>query len=79
MAGVLATILNAIYGFIGNYGCAIILFTLLIKLALLLEYKSRRGMKQMEQLQPQMAAQPSGIAFDFSGRACAATVEAISA
>ena len=44
MAGVLATILNAIYGFIGSYGCAIILFTLLIKLALLLEYKSRRGM-----------------------------------
>ena len=65
MAGILATILDAIYGFIGNYGCAIILFTLLIKLALLpLEYKSRKGMKQMERLQPQMVALQQKYAND---------------
>lgn len=57
MADILATILEAIHGFVGSYGWAIIIFTLLIKLALLpLEYKSRKGMKQMERVQPQIAA-----------------------
>lgn len=55
MANILAAILEAIHGFTNSYGLAIILFTLLIKLIILpLEYKSRKGMKQMERLQPQM-------------------------
>ena len=55
MANFLASILEWIHRLVGSYGWAIILFTLLIKLALLpLEYKSRRSMKQMEKIQPEL-------------------------
>ncbi|MCB2188307.1 MAG: membrane protein insertase YidC [Deltaproteobacteria bacterium] len=48
--------LKFFYGFVGNYGVAIILITILIKLAFWpLTRKSYRSMKQMQQLQPQMA------------------------
>lgn len=65
MADILATILEAIHGFVGSYGWAIVIFTVLIKLLLLpLEYKSRKGMKQMERLQPQLAALQQKYASD---------------
>ena len=65
MADFLASILEAIHRLVGSYGWAIILFTLLIKLLLLpLEYKSRKGMKQMERLQPELVALQQKYAND---------------
>ena len=43
------------YSFVGNYGVAIILLTLLLKLATYpLTYKSMKSMKEMAKLQPQL-------------------------
>lgn len=65
MANILASVLNSIYGIVGNYGWAIVIFTLLIKFLLVpLEYKSRKGMKQMERLQPEMLALQKKYAND---------------
>lgn len=55
VTNLLVSILNAIYGFVGNHGWAVVLFTLLIRLLLLpLEIKSRKGMRKMQQIQPQL-------------------------
>ena len=55
MTGMLTKILNGIYGFIGNYGWAIVLFTVLIRLLLLpLDIKSRQGMRKMQKIQPEL-------------------------
>lgn len=49
-------ILNWIYKFFGNYGIAIILLTLLVKiLTYPLTLKSVKGMKEMQRIQPQLA------------------------
>ena len=56
MNELLKAILDGIYGIVNNYGLAIILFTLLIKLCLLpLDYKSRKGMRKMSALAPKQA------------------------
>ncbi len=56
MNELLKSILDGIYGFVGNYGLSIIFFTLLIKLCLLpLDYKSRKGMRKMSALAPKQA------------------------
>lgn len=56
MNELLKSILDGIYGFVGNYGLSIIFFTLLIKLCLLpLDYKSRKGMRKMSELAPKQA------------------------
>jgi YidC/Oxa1 family membrane protein insertase len=48
--------LKFLYGFVGNYGVAIILLTVLLKLATYpLTYKSMKSMKEMAKLQPQLA------------------------
>ena len=48
--------LNFIYGLVGNYGVAIILLTVLIKILFWpLTQKSYKSMKAMQKLQPQMA------------------------
>lgn len=53
----LMDILEAIYGFVGNYGWSVVLFTLLIRLVLLpLDIKSKKSMKRMSAIQPQMDA-----------------------
>ena len=50
-------ILQSIYGVVGNYGWAVILFTLLIRLLLLpLDLKSKRSMKRTAAVQPQIDA-----------------------
>lgn len=55
MTGILTNILNGIYSFVGNYGWAIVLFTILIRLLLLpLDIKSRQGMRKMQKIQPEM-------------------------
>jgi YidC/Oxa1 family membrane protein insertase len=48
-------LLKWLYGFVGNYGVAIILLTLLLKLLTFpLTYKSMKSMKEMARLQPQL-------------------------
>ncbi|MDR2198357.1 MAG: membrane protein insertase YidC [Deltaproteobacteria bacterium] len=55
LAKPLAWLLRSFYGFVGNYGVAIILVTILIKIVLWpLTAKSYRSMKQMQKLQPLM-------------------------
>ena len=52
----LKAILDGIYGFVGNYGLAVIFFTLLVKMCLLpLDFKSRKGMRKMSELAPKQA------------------------
>ena len=52
----LVAILNGIISVIHNYGWSMVVFTLLIKLVLLpLDYKSRKSMRRMTKLQPQIA------------------------
>ena len=49
----LKAILDGIYGFVGNYGLSVVLFTILIRLCLMpLDYKSRKGMRKMNTLLP---------------------------
>lgn len=50
-----AGILNGINTVIGNYGWSMVIFTLLFKLIIMpLNYKSRKSMRRMSNLQPQM-------------------------
>lgn len=52
----LVAILNGINSVIHNYGWSMVVFTILIKLILLpLDYKSRKSMRRMTKLQPQIA------------------------
>ncbi|MEX2458956.1 MAG: YidC/Oxa1 family membrane protein insertase [Actinomycetota bacterium] len=49
----IATILAALYDFVGNYGIAIVLLTIVIRVALLpLTIKQVRSMAEMQQIQP---------------------------
>ncbi len=51
----LAGILSGLNSFIGNYGWSIVVFTILIKLVLFpLDLKSRKSMRRMSNLQPQI-------------------------
>ncbi|MBN1918438.1 MAG: membrane protein insertase YidC [Verrucomicrobia bacterium] len=53
ISGALMAVLNFIYGFIPNYGVAIILLTALIKLLLFpLDRRSFKSMKEMQRIQP---------------------------
>ncbi|HPF87116.1 MAG TPA: YidC/Oxa1 family membrane protein insertase [Candidatus Limiplasma sp.] len=52
----LFNILDGINSFIGNYGWSIVVFTIIIKLILLpLDLKSRKSMRRMSDLQPQIS------------------------
>lgn len=52
----LANILGGINTVVGNYGWSIVVFTVLIKLVLFpFDYKSRKSMRRMTSLQPQIA------------------------
>lgn len=51
-----ASILNGINSIVQNYGWSMVVFTILIKLLILpLDYKSRKSMRRMTSLQPQLA------------------------
>ena len=53
MSAFFRNILDGLYSFAGNYGVAIILFTLLVRLILTpFDYKSRKSMRQMEKINP---------------------------
>ena len=55
MTGFFESIMKAIYGFVGNYGVAVAIFTLLVRLIVLpLDYKSRQSMRAMNRIQPRM-------------------------
>ncbi len=55
MTGFFESLIYGIYGFVGNYGVAIILFTLLVRLVLLpLDVKSKKSMRAMSRVQPKM-------------------------
>lgn len=52
----LKTILEWIYSFVGNYGWAVVLFTLLVRLIVMpFDYKSRVGMRKMQKIGPKQA------------------------
>ena len=52
----LFNILNGINSFVGNYGWSIVVFTMIIKMLLLpLDLKSRKSMRRMSDLQPQIS------------------------
>lgn len=55
MSQLLTSILNGINSVIGNYGWSMIIFTLIVKIIILpLDYKSRKSMRKMTVLQPEM-------------------------
>jgi YidC/Oxa1 family membrane protein insertase len=55
MTGFFEWILQGIYGFVGNYGWAVVIFTVFIRLVVLpLDIKSRKGMRAMTRVQPKM-------------------------
>lgn len=61
----LANILYGIYGIVGNYGWAVVLFTLLIRIICFpFDYKSRVGMRRMNKVQPQVQALQKKYAKD---------------
>ena len=61
----LTGIIKGIYGLVNNYGVAIILFTILVRLVLTpFDVKSRVGMRKMSQVQPKVAALQKKYAND---------------
>ena len=55
LAAPLLTLLHWIFGYVGNYGIAIIILTIIVRLLLFpLTYKGMKGMKRMQQLAPRM-------------------------
>ncbi len=61
----LRAVLSFIYDILRNYGWSIVVFTILIKMVLLpLEIKSRKGMRKMQTIQPQLNALQKKYAND---------------
>ncbi|MDE0792788.1 MAG: membrane protein insertase YidC [SAR324 cluster bacterium] len=55
LAGPLLDLLRLIYGYVGNYGVAIIILTIIVRLLLFpLTFKGMKSMKRMQQLSPRM-------------------------
>ena len=55
MTGFFINLLNWINNLVGNYGWSIVLFTLLIRIVLLpLDIKSKKSMRQMSKIQPEL-------------------------
>jgi len=65
ISATLTQVLSFIDGIIGNYGVSVIVFTLLVRLVLLpLDIKSKKSMKAMERVRPQMQALEKKYAQD---------------
>ena len=57
MTSIFMNVLNWINSWVGNYGWSVVLFTLLVRLVLLpLDIKSKKGMRAMNKIQPQLQA-----------------------
>ena len=65
MTGFFIKLLNWINGIVGNYGWSIVVFTLLIRLVLLpLDIKSKKSMRAISKIQPQLNALQKKYAND---------------
>ena len=65
MTGIFMNLLNWIYSWLGNYGWSVVLFTLLIRLVMLpLDIKSKKSMRAMSKIQPQLQALQAKYAND---------------
>lgn len=65
MTGLFINLLNWINGIVGNYGWSIVVFTLLIRLVLLpLDIKSKKSMRAISKIQPQLNALQKKYAND---------------
>ena len=65
MSGFFQRILEWIFGWVGNYGWAVVIFTLLIRLVLLpLDIKSKKSMRAMQKVQPKVQALQKKYAND---------------
>ena len=65
MSGFFQSILEWIFGWVGNYGWAVVIFTLLIRLVLLpLDIKSKKSMRAMQKVQPKVQALQKKYAND---------------
>ncbi|MBQ2028517.1 MAG: membrane protein insertase YidC [Clostridia bacterium] len=65
MSQIMRDILEWIYGFVGNYGIAVVIFTMLIRGVLTpLEVISRKGMRRMQTIQPKLNALQKKYAND---------------
>ena len=65
MSGLFQNILEWLYSWIGNYGWSVVMFTLLVRLVLLpLDIKSKKGMRAMTRVQPQVQALQKKYAND---------------
>ncbi len=65
MTGILRSILDAINSFVQNYGWSTVLFTVLIRVVLMpLDYRSRKSMRKMSQVQTQINALQKKYAND---------------
>ena len=55
MAQFLTNLLHSIYKLVGNYGLAVILFTILVRVVVFpLDFRSRTGMRKMQKIQPEL-------------------------
>ncbi len=65
MSGLFQSVLEWIYGWIGNYGWSVVVFTVLVRLVLLpLDIKSKKSMRAMTKVQPKVAALQKKYAND---------------
>ena len=65
MSGFFQNILEWIFSWVGNYGWAVVIFTLLIRLVLLpLDIKSKKIMRAMQKVQPKVLALQKKYAND---------------
>ena len=65
MSGFFQNILEWIFSWVGNYGWAVVIFTLLIRLVLLpLDIKSKKSMRAMQKVQPKVLALQKKYAND---------------
>ena len=65
MSGFFQSILEWIFSWVGNYGWAVVIFTLLIRLVLLpLDIKSKKSMRAMQKVQPKVLSLQKKYAND---------------
>ena len=65
MSGLFQSVLQWIYGWVGNYGWSVVVFTVLVRLILLpLDIKSKKSMRAMTKVQPKVAALQKKYAND---------------
>lgn len=65
MSGIFQSILEWIYGWVGNYGWSVVVFTLLVRFVLLpLDIKSKKSMRAMTKIQPKLNALQKKYAND---------------